>query len=265
MALAYESYGSGRPLVVLPWFGLDRSATIAAFEPVFEPALAHRAGWRRIYADLPGTGGSPGGEPTSDAVCAAVLDLIAAAEPGGEPVALAGCSYGGYIASGVARRAPGRVAGLLLVCSGVTIAPEDRTLPPSPPDPPPPGWLDGVQPDLADHLATALGHRTAAVAAQVDAVVAGALTRDEDYLGRLRPAGYRLSDEDSPVRQPGPAALLTGRQDRVGGYVDQFAALERYPDGAYAVVPDAGHYLPFEQPAVFRDLVGHWLARFTTV
>ncbi|TDD66925.1 hypothetical protein E1262_20845 [Jiangella aurantiaca] len=51
------------------------------------------------------------------------------------------------------------------------------------------------------------------------------------------------------------------RQDLVAGYADQFAALERYPDGAFAVVPDAGHYLPFEQPAVFADLVGHWLAR----
>lgn len=256
MTLAFETRGAGRPLLLLPWFGLDRSSTIAAFEPAF----TGRDGWRRVYADLPGTGGSPGGEPTSDAVCTAVLDLIASIEPGGGPVALAGCSYGGYIASGVARRAPERVAGLLLVCSGVRIDPADRTLPPSPPDPPP-GWLDGVRPDLADHLATALGHRTAAVAAQVDTVVAGALTGDDDFLDRLRPAGYRLSDEDSAAWYAGPAALLCGRQDLVAGYVDQVAALERYPDGAYAVVPEAGHYLPFEQPAAFRDLVGHWLAR----
>ncbi|TDC45672.1 alpha/beta hydrolase [Jiangella ureilytica] len=141
------------------------------------------------------------------------------------------------------------------------IAPADRTLPPSPVDPPPPGWLDGVPPGLADHLTTALGHRSAAVTTRIGEVVAAALTGDDDFLGRLRPAGFQLSDEDSAARYGGPVALLTGRQDLVAGYADQFAALERYPDGAYAVVPAAGHYLPLEQPEAFRDLVGHWLAR----
>ncbi|RIQ34865.1 alpha/beta fold hydrolase [Jiangella rhizosphaerae] len=254
MVLAYETRGVGRPLVVLPWFGLDRGSAVAAFEPVFEG----RPGWRRVYVDLPGTGGSPGGEPTSDAIRAAVADLLTSFD---RPVALAGCSYGGYLAAGVARRVPGRVAGLLLVCSGVTIAAAERTLPPAPSTPPPAGWLDGIAPELAPHLATALGNRTAEVARRVSAVVTATMTGDDEFLDRLRPAGYRLSDEDDAVRYAGPAALLTGRQDLIAGYADQFGALEHYPDGAYAVEPEAGHYLPFEQPAVFADLVGHWLAR----
>lgn len=184
MALAYETRGDGRPLVVLPWFGLDHGSVVAAFEPVF----AGRPGWRRIYVDLPGTGASPGGEP-------------------------------------------------------------------------PDGWLDGVEPDLAGHLATALGRRTAAVAERVAAVVAATQTGDDEFLDRLRPAGYRLSDEGAAVPYPGPTALLAGRQDLVAGYADQFAALEHYPDGTYAVVPEAGHYLPFEQPDVFAELTGQWLAR----
>ncbi|WP_092622836.1 alpha/beta fold hydrolase [Jiangella sp. DSM 45060] len=151
MALAYEAHGDGRPLVVLPWFGLDRSSVAAAFEPVF----AGRPGWRRVDVDLAGTGGSPGGEPASDAVRAAVISLLSSGELGNGPVALAGYSYGGYIAAGVARRVPERVAGLLLVCSGVHIAPAERTLLPAPPAPPPDGWLDGVRPDLAGHLSSA--------------------------------------------------------------------------------------------------------------
>lgn len=254
MALAHETRGDGRPLVVLPWFGLDHGSVVAAFEPVF----AGRPGWRRTYVDLPGTGASPGGEPTSDAVRAAVIELLASF---GGPVALAGCSYGGYIAAGVARQAPERVAGLLLVCSGVRIVAAERTLPPTPAGAPPDGWLGGVRPDLAGHLTTALGRRTAAVAERVSAVVAAAQTSDDEFLDRLRPAGYRLSDEDAAVTYPGPAALLAGRQDLVAGYADQFAALEHYPDGAYAVVPEAGHYLPFEQPDVFAELTGQWLAR----
>ncbi len=54
---------------------------------------------------------------------------------------------------------------------------------------------------------------------------------------------------------------MAGRRDLVAGYADQFAALELYADGAYAVVPEAGHYLPFEQPDVFAELTGQWPAR----
>jgi pimeloyl-ACP methyl ester carboxylesterase len=53
--------------------------------------------------------------------------------------------------------------------------------------------------------------------------------------------------------------MLTGRQDRIGGYVDQFTAMQRYPRGTYAVVDGAGHYLPFERPDVFAGLVRTWI------
>ncbi|TDE00757.1 alpha/beta fold hydrolase [Jiangella asiatica] len=264
MTLAFRTHGEGRPLVALPWFGLDGAALAAALEP----AVSGHDGWRRVYVDLPGTGGSPGGVPTSDAVVDEVLAFVDD-ELAGEPFALAGCSYGGYVATAMARRAPERVRGLLLVCSGEKIIAAERELPP--PDlgdaggdggsATSGGWLAGVPGPLADHLATALGRRTAAVAERVAAVIAAAPPSDEEYLERLRSTGYRLSDEGEPFRYPGPTAVLTGRQDRVAGYADQFRALSNYPDAGFAVVPDAGHYLPFEQPAVFRDLVGHWLAR----
>ena len=54
MVLAVRDLGAGRPIVLLPWFGLDGGVTALAFEPVF----AETTEWRRIYVDLPGTGGS---------------------------------------------------------------------------------------------------------------------------------------------------------------------------------------------------------------
>ena len=63
MPLHSHVEGKGRPVVVLPSLSLDSTAMRAAFEPAF----AGLSGWARIYLDLPGSGGSPPGEPTSDA------------------------------------------------------------------------------------------------------------------------------------------------------------------------------------------------------
>lgn len=74
MTLCLQAHGAGRPLVVLPSFSLDHDAMAATLEPVFTAGSP----WRRIYVDLPGTGGSSPGEPRSDAVMDAVLAAIEA-------------------------------------------------------------------------------------------------------------------------------------------------------------------------------------------
>jgi pimeloyl-ACP methyl ester carboxylesterase len=66
--LAWEAHGTGRPVLCLHGFGLDRTVMAAALEPV----LAQRPGWRRIYPDLPGHGESPAGPGDSDGVAASV-------------------------------------------------------------------------------------------------------------------------------------------------------------------------------------------------
>jgi pimeloyl-ACP methyl ester carboxylesterase len=253
MELSCETHGQGQPVLCLHGFGMDR----AVMATVTEPVLSQRPGLARIYLDLPGHGASPGGPPDSDAVAAAVHQFMTG-RLAGPPVVLAGWSYGGYIAAAIAARWPGSVAGLLLICSGVKIRPADRTLPPGPRPPAEPGWLDGVPEGLRGHLDTALGHRTAAVAGAVAAALTAVRLSDEPYLERLREHGYPLADE-AGLGYPGPACVLAGRQDGIGGYADQFAALERYPAASYAVLDRAGHYLPFEQPAAFAAVTLAWL------
>lgn len=90
MMLHVQPHGKDRPLVVLPSFSLDHAAMATTVEPVF----ADPHGWRRLYVDLPGTGGSPPGEPRSDATLDAVVDTIRA-ELGDERFAVLGWSYGG--------------------------------------------------------------------------------------------------------------------------------------------------------------------------
>jgi pimeloyl-ACP methyl ester carboxylesterase len=270
MELAWTEHGDagqdGEPVLCLPGFGMDRSVMAAAMEPV----LRLRPGFRRIYVDLPGHGESPAGVPTSAAAVRSLAAFIDDQLAGG-PVLLAGWSYGGYLAAALARRRPAHVTGLLLVCAGIRIRPEDRDLPgqtePAEPAGPAalaadPGlghWLDGVPTGLRDHLATAIGNRTAEVAGTVTAALLASLPGDEEYQDRLRSHGYQLPDEDDPARYQGPACLIAGRQDQIAGYADQFRALGSFPAASYSVVAEAGHYLPFEQPASFRAIVLDWL------
>jgi pimeloyl-ACP methyl ester carboxylesterase len=254
MDLVCDDIGSGSPIVCMPGFGLDRSVMAAALEPV----LGQRPGLRRIYLDLPGHGESAAGMPTSAAVVDAVSAFIDT-RLGDTPPLLAGWSYGGYIAMAIARRRPAGVAGLLLICPGVRIRPEDRDVPGPPAAPSPGGWLDGVPGELRSPLAKALGNRTAQVATRVAAILSASRPGDEDYLRELRDRGYRLPDEDSRAEFTGPVSIITGRQDRVCGYADQFRLLADYPRAAFAIVANAGHYLPIEQPADFRALVAGWL------
>jgi pimeloyl-ACP methyl ester carboxylesterase len=253
VALTVEVRGDGTPVVLLPWFGLSHAVMAAAFEPIFTQV----EDWRRIYVDLPGTGTSPPVAPASDAVLDAVQNYIAPLDR----FVLAGCSYGGYLAAGLARRIPARIAGLLLVCSGVKILPEQRDLSGALASSPEPGWLDATPERLHSHLQLAVGHQTRDVVARIARAVDGEPPSDERYLDALRSTGYQLGDEGSTARYDGPVLLVAGRSDRVAGYRDQFDALGNYPRGSYAAVAEAGHYLPFEQPERFTSLVLDWLGQ----
>lgn len=246
----------GFPVVCLPSFSTDRGVTEAALD---QP-LAAAGDLRRCYVDLPGHGESPAGPPTSDGIVEVLSDLLDQELPG-QRFLLAGWSYGAYLAMALARRRPADVAGMLLVCPGITIGMANRDLPPRPDGPDQAGWLDDVPDYLRAHLSMALGHRTREVARRVSSVLTGSGRGDEEYRDRLRAAGYPLSDEDSPVSFGGPVTIVTGRQDRVVGCADQFRRLSCYPAGSFAVLDQAGHYLPFEQPRALAALISEWRHR----
>ncbi len=259
MVLSVRVRGEGRPIVLLPWFGLESAVMAAAFEPVFSATTR----LRRIYVDLPGTGRSQPVAPSSDSVLDAVSVTVNSIV-GGEPYLLAGCSYGGYLAAGLARSAPTQVAGLLLVCTGVKIRPEDRNLARALNPNPQPGWLDAVPDKWHDHFRHAIGHQTRSVAERVSRALALNASSEPRYLEALRSSGYQLSDEASSLPFDGPVALVAGRQDRIAGYLDQFDALDRFPRGSYYALDAAGHYLPFEQPERIKTITLDWLAQTGT-
>lgn len=239
---------------MLPSFSLDHAAMAEAVEPAFNDTV----GWKRMYFDLPGTGGSPPGEPHSDAVLDDVINAIQA-QLGDQNFVVTGWSYGGYLGAGVVRRLPRQVSGLMMICSGFKILPVDRDLSGVLNSIPESGWLRSVPTDLRDHLTHAVGVQTAEVAERITAALGRNGPTDDTYLASLQTDGFALSDEDEPTPCDAPVSFLAGRRDRVIGHVGLYRALSLYDHSTYLAVSDAGHYLPLEQPRVFAATMRSWL------
>lgn len=252
--------GRGVPLVVLPSFGVTHEVMSAAFEPALRGAPGSTPACRRLYVELPGTGGAAAAAPTSEAVLTGIVGALDR-ELGARRFLLAGWSYGGYLAVGLARRLGPRVGGLAVVCAGPRVRAEDRDLAGVAPSAEEAGWLAGVPEELHGYFRLAVGRQTRAVAHRVAAALARTGPRDDAYLAALRGEGFALRDEDEPLRYAGPVTVLAGRADRVAGYRDAFALLESCPDAEYRAFAGAGHFLPLEDPVGFAAAMRSWLRR----
>src|SRR5215472_9124333 len=126
-SIYYETYGSGQPIVMLPGRPSDHRVMMRFMEPLF----TQRDGWLRIYADLPGTGRTPGVDrlATHEAMLDAVLAFIDMVIPG-QRFVLAGLSYGGYLARGVVYYRAASIDGLMLCAPQVKADPAEAQLPP---------------------------------------------------------------------------------------------------------------------------------------
>ena len=243
----YVEHGTGRPMLVLHGAGVDHREAEACFELVFDGV----AGLRRIYPDLPGMGRTIAPETlrSADDVLDTLLNF-ADAISGGSPHLLVGHSAGGYYAQAMAARCPAQVAGLALVCPllpGLRDVPEHRVVAGS-------GEIgDDVFRSYFVVQAPEMLDRYDRYVAPAAALV------DEAALERLggRWAG---TPGDAPA-YPGPTVILAGRLDSTVGYAAATDLLGRYPHASLAVLDDAGHALPHEQPELLRALLQEWLAR----
>ena len=67
-----------------------------------------------------------------------------------------------------------------------------------------------------------------------------------------------------PITRPpyaGPTVVVAGRLDSTVGYAAAADLVDRYPHASLAVIDDAGHALPHEQPGILRALLAEWLVR----
>jgi pimeloyl-ACP methyl ester carboxylesterase len=243
----YVEHGNGRPVLVLHGAGVDHREAEACFEPAFDGV----AGLRRLYPDLPGMGRTtaPDTMRSADDVLDTLLDF-ADEVTGATPHLLLGHSAGAYYAQAMAARHPAEVAGLALVCPlvpGMRDVPDHRVVTG------PGGIGDSVFRSYFVVQTPEMLERYERYVAPAAALV------DQAALERIGER-WTLTPDHAPV-YPGPTMVVAGRLDSTVGYAAASDLVEHYPHASLAVVDDAGHALPHEQPQLLRALLAEWLAR----
>lgn len=244
----YVEHGTGLPVLVLHGAGVDHREAEACFEPVFDKV----AGLRRIYPDLPGMGRTSAPETlrSADDVLDTLLNFGDEILGPTTAYLLVGHSAGAYYAQAMATRLPDRVAGLALVCPllpGLRDVPEHRVVAGS-------GEIGD------DIFRSYFVIQSAEMLERYERYVAPAAALvDQAALERI---GERWAL--TPVSVPpyaGPTLVVAGRLDSTVGYAAAVDLVDHYPHASLAVVDEAGHALPHEQPELLRALFAEWLAR----
>lgn len=258
VSVYYETHGEGIPVLLIHGFTPDHRLMKGCFEPLF----AKRTGYQRIYLDLPGMGRTKGEEwiQSSDEMLDVVERFIERVVPEGSYL-LAGESYGGYLARGLAARKKERIAGLLFLCPLIQPLDSNRMVPPASVIARDEAFVATLPKEQQDQFTSiaVVQDRTNWEQFARD-ILPGLQVADREFLRRISKR-YAFSFDLDHEQFDKPALFLTGRQDHVTGYADVWAILDRYPRASFAVLDRAGHNLQIEQSHLFRELVEEWLER----
>lgn len=252
VSLHYDRLGEGRVFLALHGMPLDRSSSTYEYEPV----LSKREGWQRIYVDLPGHGESPPAPwpSNNDRVIDVLIEFIDTTL-GDKHLVLAGTSYGGRFARGLAHRIGERIDGLCLLVpamasseppvSRTVIADAEKIAEAAKEN-------EGIEKMAVTFPESAQRYWNQLSKATADEAYLDAITDEDEIIGVLQ-------GQCAPFLAP--TLILTGRQDNICGYRDAWEVLELYPRATFAVLDRAGHILRGEQEPLFIALVNEWLDR----
>jgi pimeloyl-ACP methyl ester carboxylesterase len=256
----YETIGEGRPILMLHGWPLDHRSMVGAMEPIF----TRRPRWRRVYPDLPGMGKTKGEDWIEtqdhmlDIVCEFVDRIV-----GEERFAIAGLSYGGYLARGIVHRRAKSVIGLTLIVPAMNTVGQPRNVPPHVTLVEDGSALEGLSADEAESIqGMAVVQSLKQTELWKKEIFPGVRAADHAFLARLeKRGGFSFDVNHLPKPFSGPALFLMGRQDASVGYRDAWKVLEDYPRATFTILDRAGHCLTMEQEKLFHALVNEWLDR----
>lgn len=225
-----------------------------------ERHFTQRAGWQRIYLDLPGMGKTPSADwiSSSDDVLNVLEQFIDRLVPN-QRFLVAGLSYGGYLARGLVYRRGAEIDGVLLSVPSTGYPAEDL---------PPRNRVVRNEKVVAQaHIENIVWFEDEVVSENEGVLkYAGIINAmppgDEAFLRRLRRNRVFSFDVDAPPRPlEAPSLFILGRQDHLVGYRRQWQLLENYPRATFAVLDGAGHLAWGEKTTLCEALVSDWLDR----
>ena len=258
----YEVYGEGKPVFILPGWGLNTRLTAYETEPYFRK----REGWKRIYIDPPGHGKTPGRDWITDQdkifeIVLACIDKLTA----GQRFSLIGFSLGAYLARGVRLHRADLIDGIALIIPAIIAEDGKRTVPSYKVLVEDPALIADITPSETDLYDMAVVHSRKWLDYQRSFPdIPEQEMGDFEFLSAIRedPKKYAFSfDVDNvPEPFPGPSLIITGRQDSIVGYRDAWNILEKYPRATFVVFDRAGHLLE-EKSDLVSVLINEWLDR----
>jgi pimeloyl-ACP methyl ester carboxylesterase len=202
-----------------------------------------------VAVDLPGHGGlrQQPGPPTMSVADYAAWVEQELARRGVHEVCVAGHSLGGAIALHMALASPSLVRSLALIGTGARLRVAPQLLEAAQTDP-------QAATEMLAELGFAPGHaeQAASYLQQADSAPPGILWRDLAACN-----DFDIMPDLARITQP--AIIITGEQDRLTPPKYALFLQEHLPRASLALIPDAGHCVPIEQPGAVAEALSAWL------
>lgn len=251
--------GEGNPVLFLHGNPVDHH-----FMLPLDPAFEDFGGIERVYVDMPGYGKTPADDAidSTESVATRVTSFVREYFED-RPFAVVGNSFGGMIARHLAAELPDQVTGMALLCPAVIPDFSKRTLPPKKPIIKDEEFLKTLAPGDRGEFAAVEVHLTPQQWELFKThALPGISHHDKAAVKRIR-ADYAFEQEPEDRGEPytKPVVIITGRQDFIVGYRDQFNILDHYPHGTYAILDDAGHNAHLDKPDEVYFLLYDWVKR----
>jgi len=250
--LAYEERGTGAHTVVL----LHGFPFTSALWQAQRDALGN--GKRRIVTpDLPGFGRTKGFEETMDAYADDVLTL--ADRLGASKIILGGFSMGGYVALAFARKYRERLEGLLLVDTKADPDTQEAragrySLLERVEAEGPQAAFDAMLPRL---IAPDTKEKRPQVIDRLREIASGATK--EGVVGALTAMAERPDSTTILGDLTVPSLIIVGMHDQITPSRDADELATQLPIARIAVIEDAGHATPVENPTAVTAAIQSWL------